>query len=424
MISSTQDSARRARRRTRAAISTVMAVGAMAALAGPANADLTVAANDVTGFPASVTDALNQTALLCLGPAPECGAGAPDINQISQPDGEAFYWSGAVSAPLADGAVDVSFDVEAATGPDGVQTTFQRIQVGSRKDTAKLPDGEYTITSPFGTFTATKDASRPGNWRRIETSSAGVGTIDHFLTSVGHPVGYYGDADGNPGPVVGGDAVGTVTVQAPGPAATAEIAATADWTISGRMDGTPLGTPPPPADGDGDGVPNNVDGCPSTPGTAANHGCPDPAAQPQSVPAAGTDRSTTIIQVVERAAPAGAGQVLGVKATSPLAVSGLTLARRISIARVRQQGLRASMQVKEGTNVVRIAIYKARDGRKTGSALFVTNRVARAGLLRMTLRNRSLLAKLRAGTYVLEARSGQSLGSLAAPRRITFTVTP
>ncbi len=119
-----------------------------------------------------------------------------------------------------------------------------------------------------------------------------------------------------------------------------------------------------------------------------------------------------------------ARQVLGVKVTSPLAVSGLTLARRISIARVQQQGLRASMQVKEGTNVVRISIYKARNGKKAGSALFVTNRVARAGLLRMTLRSRSLLAKLRAGTYVLEARSGQSLGSLSAPRRITFTVTP
>jgi len=116
--------------------------------------------------------------------------------------------------------------------------------------------------------------------------------------------------------------------------------------------------------------------------------------------------------------------VLGVKVTSPVAVSQLTLAHRISIARVQQQGLRASMRVKEGTNVVRIAIYKARNGKKAGSALYVTNRVARAGLLRVTLRSRGLLAKLRAGTYVMEVRSGQSLGSLGATRRIAFTVTP
>jgi len=135
-----------------------------------------------------------------------------------------------------------------------------------------------------------------------------------------------------------------------------------------------------------------------------------------------TDR--TIIQVVHQPAAVAAAQVLGVKVTSPVAVSQLTLPRRISIARVQQQGLRASMRVKEGTNVVRIAIYKARNGKKAGSALYVTNRVARAGLLRVTLRSRGLLAKLRAGTYVMEVRSGQSLGSLGATRRIAFAVTP
>jgi hypothetical protein len=136
---------------------------------------------------------------------------------------------------------------------------------------------------------------------------------------------------------------------------------------------------------------------------------------------AGVDRST-IIQVVQQ--PAAAAQVLGVKVTSPVAVSQLTLARRISVARLQLRGLRASMQVKEGTNVVRIAIYKARNGKKAGSALYVTNRASRAGLLRVTLRSRSLLAKLRAGTYLMEVRSGSSLGSLSATRRIAFTVTP
>jgi hypothetical protein len=85
--------------------------------------------------------------------------------------------------------------------------------------------------------------------------------------------------------------------------------------------------------------------------------------------------------------------------------------------------LRASMQVQEGTSVVRIAIYKARNGQKTGSALFITTRTPRsAGLYRVTLGSRSL-SKLRAGSYVMEVRSGRSAGSLGSVRRIGFSVT-
>jgi hypothetical protein len=73
--------------------------------------------------------------------------------------------------------------------------------------------------------------------------------------------------------------------------------------------------------------------------------------------------------------------------------------------------------------VVRIAIYKARDGRRTGRAVYVTTRAARAGALRVSLRGRSLLRGLRAGTYVMEVRSGQGLASLGSARLVAFTVT-
>jgi centrosomal CEP192-like protein len=135
------------------------------------------------------------------------------------------------------------------------------------------------------------------------------------------------------------------------------------------------------------------------------------------VPAGATPQ--TIIQIIQQAATP---QVKGVKVSSPT-VSRLTVTRRISVAHLQQQGLRASMAVQEGTNVVRIAIYKARDGRRTGRALFVTTRAARSGVLRVTLRSRSLLSKLRAGSYVMEVRAGQSLASLGGVRRIAFTVT-
>jgi hypothetical protein len=131
-----------------------------------------------------------------------------------------------------------------------------------------------------------------------------------------------------------------------------------------------------------------------------------------------------IVQVIPGAGPTvvPTTQVKGVTASS-LAVSRLTLPRRISVTRLRAQGLHASMRVQEGTNVLRIAIYKSRNGQRTGRALYVTTRATRAGLLNVTLRSRSLLRKLRAGTYVMEVRSGQSVASLGGVRRITFTVT-
>jgi len=127
--------------------------------------------------------------------------------------------------------------------------------------------------------------------------------------------------------------------------------------------------------------------------------------------------------VVTPTSPAAGGQgVLPARASS-LAVSRLTLARRISISRLRAQGLRTSMQVKEGTNVVRIAIYKARGGNRSGRALFTTTRTPRsAGLFRVTLRS-SKLSQLKPGQYVMQVRAGSSASTLSAVRQAAFTVT-
>jgi hypothetical protein len=116
-------------------------------------------------------------------------------------------------------------------------------------------------------------------------------------------------------------------------------------------------------------------------------------------------------------------QVKGETVSSAFSVSRLTLARRISITRLRAQGLRTSMRVQEGTNVVRFAIYKARGGQKTGRALFTTTRTpTKGGLFGVTLRS-SKLSKLRPGTYVLEARAGRSAASLGNVTKFAFTIT-
>jgi hypothetical protein len=81
------------------------------------------------------------------------------------------------------------------------------------------------------------------------------------------------------------------------------------------------------------------------------------------------------------------------------------------------------MQVQEGTNVVRIGIYKARGGLKTGRALLTTTRTpTSAGLYRVTLRD-GKLSKLTPGGYVMEVRAGLNAASLGSANTIAFTVT-
>jgi len=178
--------------------------------------------------------------------------------------------------------------------------------------------------------------------------------------------------------------------------------------------------PQPPGDADSDGVTNDRDKCPSVVGPFNNDGCP------LVVPSGGaTSSGGTTVRTIPLAGATTAGRsVLGSTASASLRVANLSLARRISAARLRSQGLRTSMRVQEGTKVVRIAVYKARNGRKTGRAVFTTNRTPRAaGLYRVTLRDRALLRRLRAGSYVMEVKAGRNAGSLGTATRIAFTVT-
>jgi hypothetical protein len=94
-------------------------------------------------------------------------------------------------------------------------------------------------------------------------------------------------------------------------------------------------------------------------------------------------------QTVPVAVPVRA--VAAATTSTTAAVSRLSLARRVSVTELRARGLRASMAVAEGTNVVRIAVSRARNGATTGRAVFVTTRSPSApGLFRVTLRSIAL----------------------------------
>jgi hypothetical protein len=441
VISSTKEGAGVRRNRMRAAITTATAIAAVAAFAGPASANLSaVGPTAPNGFPAYFEDSTPLQVGLCINDL-GCPASPPVLEDVINHD-EAFYQlaggtvTGKSGDDLPNANVTVDFNVEAAF-LSGKPITFSRIQFkaeGLRGNTT------YTVEHPYGTshFTTEPDGTLLGgkaSAQREETDGTFGDTLNSpigpFLRSTSAPTGYLGNGT-TPTTVTGGSVRNTLRVFGPGlpPAVTDALGQiitpeglmTDEFLVEGKLFDPTAPLPPAPVpvppDTDKDGVIDSVDLCVNQQGPAINNGCPLPIIVDKTKPTAPT-QTQTIIQVIRDPAQ----QVLG-KQVSSLAVSRLSLAHRISISRLRVQGLRASMQVKEGTRVVRLAIYKARGGQRSGRALFTTTRTPRSGgLFRVTLRNRSLLSKLRAGSYVLQVRSGSSASSLSGVRQIVFTVT-
>jgi hypothetical protein len=444
VISSTKEGARAGRNRKRAAITTAAAIVAAAAFAVPASANLSAMSPDISafGFPTYYQDSSGLQLGLCIED-PGCPT-SPLASDMVGPDGEAFYQLANATVTASGGkSVTVDFNVEGAFLASAPQT-FGRIQFSA---TGLVPGATYTVDHPYGTshFTVDGGGKLGGNTRsaqREQTDGTFTGTlgssIGPFLRSTSAPAGYIGNGI-TATTVTGGPLRNTMTVTGPGlpPAVTSTDPVTGlvtvlqpaglttdKFVVEGKLfdANAPVPIPPPPVtpDADGDGVPNNVDLCIAQVGPANNAGCPLPPATAAGAAAgAGKGAGSTIIQVIQPAV-----QVKGeTVSSSSLAVSRLTLAKRISITRLRVQGLRTSMQVQEGTNVVRLAIYKARGGLKTGRALFTTTRTpTKAGVFRVTLRS-SKLAKLKSGSYVLEARAGRSAASLGSVKTFVFTVT-
>ena len=346
----------RVRRTALAATVALLALGA-----STAQADLTAGPVDVTGYPAFMQDSVGAQSALCLGPAPECGAGAATAQDMLS-DGEAFWWGGAVDVDVPGGTVSIFFNVEAATAPaDQVtpvsQIHFQRIQIGG--DT-NLPNGRYTFVTPFGNFTADKAANSPKNrWVRLQTDSATVGPIDHFLTSSTAPAGFYGDADGAPTTTTDG---ASVSVYTPGqdPADPLIVPASSDqWIIMGALVGDPVVLPP--ADVDGDGIPDATDNCPTQAGPASNGGCPvvvvpvTPA--PQVI-------ERTVVQTVPGPATPAAPLVVVQNQTGPNAPGAVTNVRirngRLSATSPRSADV-VRLTIRKGGKLVRRATVHVRD---------------------------------------------------------------
>ena len=145
----------------------------------------------------------------------------------------------------------------------------------------------------------------------------------------------------------------------------------------------------------------------------------------------------TIVPASERTADAGVGPAaegsppvtalgppsVGGRRSGSLTVGGLVVPARVSLARLRQAGLRVVMRLSDGTEVVRIAVYRARNGRRVGAPLTLGFRAPNAvGTYRIRLRDRALLRRLRAGRYLLEVTPGRSRAELGTPASVAFQV--
>jgi hypothetical protein len=139
-------------------------------------------------------------------------------------------------------------------------------------------------------------------------------------------------------------------------------------------------------------------------------------------PGGGTPGTTTVITsvipVVGRPAPSSAVAAENARA---LRVTRLSVAKRISVRRVRTRGLRIAMQLPRGTAVVRVAVFRRRGDRTQGPAIARALRLPSAsGRYAVTLRGRALQ---RPGRYVVRVTPGRDVDDRGATSAAAFTVT-
>jgi HYDIN/CFA65/VesB family protein len=147
------------------------------------------------------------------------------------------------------------------------------------------------------------------------------------------------------------------------------------------------------------------------------------SAPPGGSPAA-SGGVTTIIQQFIPATTAPQATVAGVLQRS-LAVRELSAANRITVARLRSKGLRFAMRLPRGVQVLRIAIYRERDGHRSGRALVRALRLPGAsGPYVVHMRSREIVRRLRPGRYLVEVTPGRDVDDLGATSRVRFQVVP
>jgi hypothetical protein len=445
----------------------------IAALAAPAGASLSAVGpvNPRTGFPDWYQDGNGLKLGLCLDGLPVCSAAAGDL---VAPDGEAFWWR--AQGDLTSGTLTAKMALGQEAAFLGGPVTFGRVRVtivGARPNTV------YSVRHPYGSMSITTDAggigksttdigcgAAPCNW------SAALGTaIGPFLhwdptVAPAPQPGYIGDA-ATPHRVVGsptgfngfslvGGGVSLTTDQltvegrlAGPPVPDADITPVADFgaaakggapvqrTITVRSMGVP----------DAAGRSNLAFGAMGIGGPQAAaftlvgdtcSGRAIPSGQAcqltvQLAPGAAGPLSATL-GITDNAgrgfsAVALTGSVVDARAAAAAAASRLTVRKlrtthRLTRARALHRGLGLTMRLPQGTEIVKVAVFRVRKGKVVPKPVWLGYRVpSHAGLYRLTLDSRALRQRLKTGLYQINVTPGTSKRQLGRTTTTRVRIT-
>jgi hypothetical protein len=452
---------------------------ALAALAivGPAQANLAAVGpvDPATQVPAWFQDANGLQLGLCLDGPPYCLTNAAEFNAAN---GEGFYWQ--AGADLTIGAAGKAKLVLAqeATNPPGGRAAFMRARVVL---TGAAPNTTYTVTHPFGTVTIDTDAL--GNGKDTVDSGCTLGPCASFAGALSGaigpflqwdprvapapPAGHVGDSV-TPHAVAGGTNGNSFTVAGPG-GTTTDL-----FTVAGKLAG-----PPVPVYNGPDSLDfgSNANGTPTAPQTATvtSFGVPDasgvsnlivssatisgPAAADfklvsstcgsampsgtacalgvQFTPTAAGTRSASLDVATNAAsgvnhvalsgvgvAPAATG-VAAAGARSRFALRKLRTTHRMNRARVLRRGLRLTMRLPQGTEILKISILRVGKGGKVlrKPVWFAYRHPSKGGLYRLSLHSRKLRQRLKPGLYQVNITPGVSKRQLGRTTTTRVRIT-
>jgi hypothetical protein len=441
------------------------------AVAAPAHANLSAVGpvDPSTEVPAWFQDASGLKLGLCLT-APFCLSTAADF---AAPDGEAFFFNAGADLTVSGGKAKLVLAQEAVSAPSG-PAAFMRVRV---LITGAAANSRYNVTHPFGSVTIDTDGR--GNGRSTVDAGCALapcpafsgalsGAIGPFLTwtpDPALPANHIGDGL-TPHTVTGGTNGNSFVVAGPGGSSTNL------FTVAGELAGPPVPVINSPAALDFGSSPVGVPvektitvrsfGVPDAAG-ASNLSITGPVlsgdsaaayhvtanscagvfpsgqscavtlqyvptlagAQPAALTIASnaTGGNGSVALTGAGVAPAGTGAAAA-NGRSRFALRTLRTTHRLSRARVRSHGLRFTMRLPAGTEIVKVSVLRVRNGNALRKPVwFAFRHPSHAGLYRMRLNTRKLRHRLTPGLYQVNITPGVSKRQLGATSSTRIRVT-
>jgi hypothetical protein len=92
-------------------------------------------------------------------------------------------------------------------------------------------------------------------------------------------------------------------------------------------------------------------------------------------------------------------------------------------ARVLRRGLRLTMHLPQGTEILKVSVLRVRTGRAPELVWFAYRHPSKAGLYRLNLHSRKLRGRLKPGLYVVNVTPGVSKAQLGQTTSTRIRIT-